>query len=107
MDRLTTHQVSPDDASFCVFALVGELDTSSIGELISTVVHTLEHGGRDLCLDLSTVTWCDNGSLFTLLGIRHAAIHIGGSLSLLAVSAPVCEALHRTGLNELLPVVPR
>ncbi|MFZ3573902.1 STAS domain-containing protein [Streptomyces sp. BH097] len=107
MDRLTTHQVSPDGAHFCVFALAGELDTSSIGELISTVVRTLERGGRHLCLDLSAVTWCDNGSLFTLLGIRHAANHVGGSLSLLAVSAPVCEALHRTGLNELLPVVPR
>ncbi|RII13694.1 STAS domain protein [Streptomyces sp. YIM 130001] len=106
MGCLSVRQASPDCALFCMFAFSGELDVTSVGTFADTVVRSLEQGGRHFCLDLSGLTWCDNGSLFTLLGIRNAANHAGGSLSCTAVSTPVREALYRTGLNELLPVVP-
>lgn len=105
MDRLTIRQTSPDGAPFCTFVFAGELDVAVIGEFSDTVVRTLENGGRHLRLDLAGVTWCDNGSLYTLLGILHAAGHVGGSLSIIEASSPVLEALYHTALHELLPIV--
>ncbi|MGP3775979.1 STAS domain-containing protein [Streptomyces sp. SDT5-1] len=106
MDRLSVRQVSPEGALFRVYVLSGELDIVNVGKFVDTVVDALEHGGRHFCLDLSDVTWCDNGSLFTLLGVRHAANHVGGSLSCTGVSPAVRDALVRTELGELLPVIP-
>ncbi|WP_373299603.1 hypothetical protein [Streptomyces poonensis] len=70
------------------------------------MVQVLERDDRPLLLDLAGVTRCDNGSLFTILGIRHAANHLGGSLSTTEASASGHSALHHTGLRELLPITP-
>lgn len=101
---MTVRQVSPEGAIFGVFALSGELNVVGVSELVDVVVRVLEGGGRRLCLDLSGITWRDNGSVFTLLGIRHATTHVGGSLSLAATSGTVREAFYRKVLGELLPI---
>ncbi|MET8469083.1 STAS domain-containing protein [Streptomyces sp. NPDC006422] len=89
--------------TFLTLTLFGELDVINIGKLSDTVVRELESGHRHLLLDLDGITYCDNGSLFTLVGIRHAASHVGGSLALTVASECVREALASSGLTDLLP----
>ncbi|MGW6057264.1 STAS domain-containing protein [Streptomyces sp. NPDC055189] len=107
MDRLTIRESVSDNPPFLTLVLSGELDVVNVGKLSDTVVYELEAGQRHLLIDLTGVTWCDMGSLFTLLGMRHAADHAGGSLSLTAASACVHEALGLARLAELLPCVER
>ncbi|RCH64228.1 anti-sigma factor antagonist [Streptomyces sp. SDr-06] len=106
MDRLTVRHASCEDTSFLTLVLAGELEVSNVSKLIDTIVGVLERGDRHLLLDLTDVSLCDEGSLFTILGIRHAANHLGGSLSIIAASPPVHDAMCQTGLRELLPITP-
>lgn len=84
-------------------ALEAAFDYSKRPELSDMVVRELESGHRHLLLDLTGITYCDSGSLYTLLGMRHAASHVGGSLALTAASKCVCEALDCSGLRDQLP----
>ncbi|MEV6319537.1 STAS domain-containing protein [Streptomyces sp. NPDC051776] len=106
MDRLTIHEISTSDSPVLRLALAGELDVVNVGKLSDTAVRVLERGAQHILLDLTDVTWCDSGSLYTILGIRHAAQHAGVSLNISAAGAPVRETLHRTGLRDLLPITP-
>ncbi|MFD4476592.1 STAS domain-containing protein [Streptomyces sp. NPDC058471] len=103
MDRLAIRETLSGIPHFLTLVLVGELDVFNVGKLSDTVVRELEAGQRHLLIDLSGVTRCDNGSLYTLLGVRHAASHAGGSLALTAASGCVQDALDRAGLRALLP----
>ncbi|MEV8319964.1 STAS domain-containing protein [Streptomyces sp. NPDC059900] len=105
MDRLTIRESVSDNPPFLTLVLSGELDVVNVGKLSDTVVYELETGRRHLLIDLTGVTWCDAGSLFTLLGMRHAAGHAGGSLTLTAASDCVHEALGLARLAELLPFI--
>ncbi|MFG3257267.1 STAS domain-containing protein [Streptomyces sp. NPDC048172] len=57
-----------------------------------------------MLIDLDGITLCETGSLYTILGVRHAANQVGGSLAISAASGPVRDALHEAGLHEILPV---
>ncbi|MEV3856053.1 STAS domain-containing protein [Streptomyces sp. NPDC050095] len=103
MDRLILHLTTPDPAHHLELEISGELDAANTPKLCDAVTEALERGGRHLVLDLSGITWCDNASLYTLLGVRHAVHHVGGSLTICRASGAVCEALSRTGLTDLLP----
>ncbi|MFF0738867.1 STAS domain-containing protein [Streptomyces sp. NPDC004111] len=105
MDRLTIRQTRYENSVFPTLVLTGELEVSNIDRLSDAVI-VLEGREHHLRLDLAEVTWCDSGSLFTLLGIRHAAGHLGGSLALPAASPAVHTALQVAGLHELRPVTP-
>lgn len=107
MDRLAIRSTPSDSPAILLLALDGELDVLNVGKLSDTVVDALEAGRRHLLVDLTGVTWCDAGSLYTLLGMRHAAIHAGGSLTLTAASDCVHETLDRVRLRGLLPFVER
>ncbi|MFH9074049.1 STAS domain-containing protein [Streptomyces alboflavus] len=104
MDRLAIYETSSGGSpAFLTLTLFGELDVMNVGQLSDAVVRELKAGHRHLLLDLNEITYCDNGSLFTLLGMRHAAGHAGGSLALTSASKSVHEALDRSGLRDLLP----
>lgn len=103
MDRLAISEAPSGHPSFLTLVLVGELDVSNVGKLGDTIVCELEAR----LLDLTGVTFCDNGSLYALLGMRYAASHAGSSLALTAASDCVHEALDRAGLHALLPFVER
>ncbi|GAA2314012.1 STAS domain-containing protein [Streptomyces kunmingensis] len=103
MDRLVIKETASDAPSRLTLVLSGELDVINVGKLSDTIVLELEAGKRHLLLDLTGVIRCDNGSLYTLLGMRHAANHAHGSLALIAASACVQQALDRAGLRALLP----
>jgi anti-anti-sigma factor len=107
MDRLAIRRTAAGSPAILVLALDGELDVMNVGKVSDTVVRALEAGQRHLLVDLTGVTWCDAGSLYTLLGMRHAAIHANGSLALAAASDCVHETLDRVRLRGLLPFVER
>ncbi|MFJ8391141.1 STAS domain-containing protein [Streptomyces sp. NPDC094438] len=107
MDRLTIRQTSPEGAAFLALELTDELEVVNVGKLSDVVVDAFERGERHLQLDFTHITRCDSGSLCTILGIRHAASHFGGSLAIIAVSPAFRETLQQTGLRTLLPVTPR
>ncbi|MFE0178769.1 STAS domain-containing protein [Streptomyces sp. NPDC059002] len=87
---------------FMTLALTGELDTGSIPALCELTSQVLAEGSRHLVMDLSAVTRCDNASFFTLLGIRQAIHHMGGSLILTDPSPSVQDALAHSALRDLL-----
>ncbi|MFK4066268.1 STAS domain-containing protein [Streptomyces sp. NPDC029674] len=107
MGQLVIHRTSPDAHHSVTLTLVGELDVGSISEFCDIVVRTLRSDGRHLMVDLDGITYCDNGSLYTILGIRHATDHVGGSLAITAASAPVHNALHHNGLHRVLTITPQ
>lgn len=80
MDRLAIRETLSGTPQFLTLVLVGELDVFNVSKLSDTVVRELEAGQRHLLIDLAGVTQCDNGSLYTLLGIRHAASHAEAAL---------------------------
>ncbi|MFC8095358.1 STAS domain-containing protein [Streptomyces sp. NPDC057301] len=87
-----------------VMSLIGELDADTAPAVCEATVSVMSNGGRRILVDLSGVTLCDNASLYTLLGVRHALSHAGGELTLISPSEAVRLALLRTGLRELLPM---
>lgn len=70
--------------------LSGELHRDTVRELCSRVVAVLASGGRhSVTLDVSSLTWCDNAGLYTLLGIHRALTSTGGSLRLVTGNHPI------------------
>jgi len=94
--------VTPD--YFMTLALTGELDTNTIAALCELTSKVLAEGSRHLVMDLSEVTRCDDASFFTLLGIRQAIHHTGGSLTLANPSPPVRGMLSHSAVRDLLPL---
>ncbi|MFD7663737.1 STAS domain-containing protein [Streptomyces sp. NPDC059788] len=86
--------------------LAGELDVRTVGLLREATVTHLKTGHRRLRLDLSGITWCDNASLYTLLGVRGAVHAAQGHLELTAASETVNRALARTGVGPRLHPCP-
>lgn len=94
--------ITPD--YFMTLSLDGELDTGVIPALCELTSRVLSEGSRHLIMDLSQVSRCDNASFFTVLGIRQALHHAGGSLTLANPSRCVRLALARSVLRDLLPL---
>ncbi|MEU2791778.1 STAS domain-containing protein [Streptomyces sp. NPDC007100] len=86
--------------------LAGELDVHTVSLLREATVTHLKTGHRRLRLDLSGITWCDNASLYTLLGVRGAVHAAQGQLELTAASETVDRALARTGVGPRLHPCP-
>ncbi len=84
--------------------LFGELDADTARALCEAVVAVMASGRCHLAFDLSGITWCDNASLYTLLGIRSALQYADGSLTLTVVSTPILTAMDRTGLRPRPPL---
>ncbi|MHC5264274.1 STAS domain-containing protein [Streptomyces sp. UC4497] len=101
--RLTLQRTPVTPGHFMTLAVAGELDTGSIPALCELTSQVLGEGSRHLIMDLSEVTRCDNASFFTLLGVREAAHHAGGSLTLANPSRCVRLALTHSVLRDLLP----
>ncbi|MBT2401816.1 STAS domain-containing protein [Streptomyces sp. ISL-100] len=104
--RLAIEDMSTAGCHEVRLLLARELDGATVPRLCDTVVDVMADGKRHLVLDLSAITWCDNASLYTLLGIRSALQHADGSLTLSAASSAIRRALDRSGLCLRLPLTP-
>ena len=102
--RMTLERTPITPDYFMILALDGELDTGSIPALCELTSKVLGEGSRHLIMELSQVNRCDNASFFTLLGIRQAIHHAGGSLTLANPSHCVQAALSNSVLRDLLPL---
>ncbi|UNO38531.1 STAS domain-containing protein [Streptomyces sp. MST-110588] len=102
--RLGIRQTSTDGGCRTVLRLSGELDAGTVRALCDAVVETMAGGSCRVALDLSLITWCDNASLYSLLGVHGALRSADGGLTLTAASTPVRVALCRTGLHLRLPL---
>ncbi|WP_369214770.1 STAS domain-containing protein [Streptomyces flavofungini] len=103
--RLTIEE-APAEQHRVQLRLGGELDFATVPTLCGAVVDLIADGHRHLLLNLSAITWCDNASLYTLLGIRSSLQNAEGSLALTAASPAIRRALDRTGLSPRLPLAP-
>ncbi|MGD6755703.1 STAS domain-containing protein [Streptomyces sp. BH105] len=101
--RLTLTRAPAAPGHVVILTLAGELDTGSIPALCELISQALGEGSRHLIMELSGVTRCDNASFFTLLGVRQAAHHAAGSLTLANPSPCVRLALSYSLLRDLLP----
>ncbi|MFK4068099.1 STAS domain-containing protein [Streptomyces sp. NPDC029674] len=102
MGQLVIHRSPPDADHVVTLTLTGELDVANISEFRAAVVLILRTDARHLLIDLDGITWCDNGSLYSILGAQHAARRAGGSLAITKASKPVCEAFNRNRLHKRL-----
>ncbi len=82
--RLVVRDVSVAESRIARLRLFGELDRDTVQELCDRVIAAVGCGRRSVVIDLSSVTWCDNASLFTLLGVHRALQCTGGGLRLVA-----------------------
>ncbi|MFH8347631.1 STAS domain-containing protein [Streptomyces sp. NPDC018045] len=105
-DPRLTVRARRDAGGATELGLVGELDVRTVRLLCDAAVAHLRSGRRQLRLDLSGITWCDNASLYTLLGVRGAVHAAQGSLELTVTSETVERALVRTGVGPRLVPYP-
>jgi anti-anti-sigma factor len=82
--------------------LRGELVIAGVPALRDELAGLLHRGPTRFVIDLSGVTRCDISGLAVLVGAGHRAQHRGGSLGLAALSPPVSDILHATGLDRYL-----
>lgn len=96
-----------DGGDALTFVLTGELDVLSVNELCDLAITHVEDGHRHLHLDASDVAWCDSGSLYMILGLRHALEAAHGTLGLVAISAPVEQMIMHNQHSLHLHLHPR
>jgi anti-anti-sigma factor len=80
--------------------LTGELDLASAPAVREQLLSLLRPGSNRLVTDLSKVSFADASGLAVLVSTARRARLLGGFLHLAAVSPPVAQVLHITGLHR-------
>ncbi|GGX58791.1 STAS domain-containing protein [Streptomyces minutiscleroticus] len=103
--RLVMRRVRADQHAVLVY-LAGELDLDTTRLLVEDFVQLALH--RDdhhrVLLNLSDITYCDPGSLFTLLGLCNALHAIGVLVTITDLSTAVRTMITLVGLGDQLPL---
>ena len=97
---------TPAAGGITITGLSGKLDIARTPALREQLLGLLRPGSSRLVTDLSKVSHCDASGLAVLIGTGRRARLLGGFLRLAAVSPPVDQALHITGLRPHLGVFP-
>ncbi|MEV0323056.1 STAS domain-containing protein [Streptomyces sp. NPDC050658] len=100
--RLTITAHATSDSTALTLTLAGELDQHTAEQLCNTAIDHIKSGHLHLRLDASRVTWCDNASLFVILGLRYALHTAYGHVELASASEPVEQAITRNHLEHIL-----
>jgi anti-anti-sigma factor len=96
---------SEQDQGGVLIALLGELDVHTSSQLREAVVTAVRPGSTRLVrLDLSEVTYCDAGGLYSLLGVTDALEMIGVPAEITSTSPAVRAVLDTTDLGARLPL---
>lgn len=85
-----------------VLSLIGQLDISSVGRLVSEAADAVRHGHPRLILDLAGVEFVDSAGLAGLLNVLRRTGKAGGGLVLVHVQPVVSELLSLTRLDREL-----
>ncbi len=86
--------------------LTGELDIASAPALREQLLSLLRPDSSRLVIDLSKVSFADASGLAVLVSTARRAKLLGGFLRLAAVSPPVDQVLHITGLRPNFAIFP-
>ncbi len=81
-----------EDKTRHVVTLHGDLDFNSAPGVRAQLLGTVE-SGRELCADMSEVSYVDSTGIACLLEVEYAVNAMGGSLSLAGVSKAVMRTL--------------
>ena len=93
-----TSETSGDDVTLTVG---GEIDVNTCGQLQEALVAL---PGRHVALDLSGVGFIDSSGLRSIIAGHRSISEAGGSLRIVALSAPARRLLEITGLLEMFQV---
>ncbi|MFI5685574.1 STAS domain-containing protein [Streptomyces sp. NPDC051636] len=96
----------PAGESGVLVCLSGELDVDTADGLREVIVELAlrPEDHRHLLLDLSEIAYCDNASLFTLLGICSALQAVGIQAVITKTGAAVRTRINHTDLADRLPL---
>ncbi|SCG48853.1 anti-anti-sigma factor [Micromonospora echinaurantiaca] len=82
--------------------LAGELDLSTVGELVAVLDRLAEAGTHRLLVDLSGLTFCDSTGIAAFVRGDNRAAAAGGRLRLTGATGRVARLLQLTGLGDIL-----
>jgi anti-anti-sigma factor len=91
--------VQPQGPGRVVIAVAGEVDLASAPELTSCL---LDHGDRDVVLDLSEVTFLDSSGISALVHAQHALQSSGHTLRSTGEREHILKVLQIAGLAATL-----
>jgi len=83
-----------------VLSLIGQLDLSSIGRLVSEAADAIRHGRCRIVLDLAGVDFVDSAGLAGLMNVLRRADRAGGGVVLVHVSEDLQRLLALTRLDR-------
>ena len=87
-----------------VVALRGDIDFSSATEIRALLLGGVE-SGRELCVDMSEVSYVDSAGIACLLESQYAASAKGGSFSLANVGDAVMHTLGNARLENVFTIL--
>lgn len=105
--RLTIRQVHTGRRVVLV-RLAGELDLDTVQALTEMTVRVAGRPDEQqhVLLNLSDITYCDPGALFTLLGLCHALAAVGIAITITETSPEARHAIEDAQLTDRLPLHP-
>lgn len=83
-----------------VLSLIGQLDLSSVGRLVSQAADAIRHGRTRIILDLAGVEFVDSAGLAGLMNVLRRADRAGGGVVLVHVSEDLQRLLSLTRLDR-------
>jgi anti-anti-sigma factor len=89
-----------------IVSVHGGLDLPAAPVLREQLIDVLNRSAGPLLLDLAHVSACDTAGLAVLIGTQRRARLLGITMSLVAPSRPVSDALRSTGLGRSFTVYP-
>jgi anti-anti-sigma factor len=87
-------------ASAEVLSLIGQLDISSVGRLVSQASDAIRGGATRLILDLAGLEFVDSAGLAGLLNVLRRADRAGGGMVLVHVPTDLQRVLALTRLDR-------
>ncbi len=83
-----------------VLSLVGQLDLSSVGRLVTEAADAIRHGRPRIILDLAGVDFVDSAGLAGLLNVLRRADRAGGGVVLVHVGEDLLRLFKLTRLDR-------
>ena len=83
-----------------VLSLIGQLDLSTVGRLVSEAADAIRHGRARIVLDLAGVEFVDSAGLAGLLNVLRRADRAGGGVVLVNVDDDLQRLLALTRLDR-------
>lgn len=101
MNLQISHEKS--DLQHCV-RLAGEIDIYTADRLKSELLPITEQKGKQVTVDLSSITYIDSTGLGIFIGALKSSYKHGSSLKLIGANDRVRRLFNITGLDEIIDI---